>query len=190
MTNLVARLRAINQAWIAVHMDDAKAPALNETINATAEAADEIERLRNIRCKHAALLTKPCPHCEELSAEGGERIVYLAPDGILLDRSAAEPGTWSDGGKTWEPNAVEPGAQLMKYVPTGKFASEDQLKQVTYAFHMDYSTPVMAVLPGGKVAQAQEHFQDMAKRFAKEAGLPDGDYAIEPNTREFHRIEA
>lgn len=77
----------------------------------------------------------------------------------------------------------------MKYMPTGVFATIEQLQKVTAAFDIDYRSPIMAVGPGHTVITATEDFRDMAKRFAIEAGLPDALYAIEPNTREFHRID-
>jgi len=66
---------------------------------------------------------------------------------------------------------------------------EDQLKQVTAAFDLDYRTPIMAVGVGHKLIGAPEDFRDMANRFAKEAGLTGEAYGIDPNTREFNLVE-
>jgi len=77
----------------------------------------------------------------------------------------------------------------MKFVPTGKYASEEQLKEVTTAFDLDYRTPAMAVGAGHKRVGATVQFRELARQFAVAAGLPEGHYAIDPTTREFIQIE-
>lgn len=76
----------------------------------------------------------------------------------------------------------------MNLVKTGVFATEEQQKAVRDSFQLAYNTPVMATLPGGKVPKPVEDFRDMANRFAVESGLPEGNYAIDPETREFNKF--
>jgi len=72
---------------------------------------------------------------------------------------------------------------------TGVYATKQQLEEVTNSYQLDFCTPIMATLPGGKVPRAKEDFRYMANRFALEAGLNKGNYAIDPETREFVGIE-
>lgn len=76
----------------------------------------------------------------------------------------------------------------MRTEDTGIFATDAQLKEVTDSYQLGFRTPMMAVLPGGKVLEPKEDFRDKAKRFAREAGLEGESFAIDPETREFVRI--
>lgn len=77
----------------------------------------------------------------------------------------------------------------MKLIKTGKFATLDQCNAVKNAYDVAYRLPIMADLPGGKLVTPPEDFRDMANRFAKEAGLPEGKYGIDPETHEFVTME-
>jgi len=76
----------------------------------------------------------------------------------------------------------------MKTKNTGVFSTEKQLKDVSDSYNLAFNTPAMAILPGGKVPTPDEDFRDMANRFAVEAGLQQGDYGIDPESREFLQI--
>jgi len=76
----------------------------------------------------------------------------------------------------------------MEYKKTGIFATEEQLAEITKSYQLEFNTPIMATLPGGKVPAPKEDFRDMANRFAKEAGIEGENFAVNPETREFNLI--